>query len=226
MQHDEIWILDFDRCLGNEMLYRAAEAAVDRLSPDAKDRIIAMRAKVEGEGGSFDVVTYLEQDGDDQRDEFLKIFDEITSAQTPETYRNTGATTLLEYLQEQHITHMIMTYGGEVWQKAKLKAAGLDSLPYMVVDSKMKGEKIQSWYQAVDQEFVIPFPDGSTRRASSVCLVDDKAKAFEGLSDHTRGYWLRGETMLKSQKGEVLSSVTPVDSLIDIVRLEKNVTNS
>lgn len=225
MQHDEIWILDFDRCLGNEVLYRDAEAAIERLSTDARDRLIAIRAKVESDGGSFDVISYLEQEDGTLRDEFLKIFDDITSLQGADAYRNTGTTALLEYLESRQIPHMIMTYGGELWQKAKLKAAGLDSQPYIVVDTKIKGEVILSWYQPLDQAFVIPFPDGSTRRSSSVCLVDDKALAFTGLSHPARGYWLRSEKMLKSQKGEVPSSVTPVDSLTDIVRLEKQVTN-
>jgi hypothetical protein len=221
MRRDEIWILDFDRCLGSEVLYEHAEAALEQLSLPAKDRIVAARSGVEGEGGSFDVISYLEQDDASLRDEFLKIFEGIVSANDAQIYRNAGATDLLDYLQTENITHMILTYGGVAWQEAKLKAAALDNLPYIVVDSKMKGDKISSWYQAPDKMFFIPFPDGSIRRSSSLCLVDDKAVAFTGLPEQARGYWLRSEKMLKSQQGEVPPSVVTVDSLHDIVHLER-----
>jgi hypothetical protein len=225
MRREEIWILDFDRCLGSGVLYEHAEAALEQLSPLAKDRIVAMRAKVEGEGGSFDVISYLEQDEASLRDEFLKVFEGIVSANDAQIYRNEGATALLDYLRTENITYMIMTYGGVAWQEAKLKAAELDNLPYIVVDSKIKGDKISSWYQESDKMFFVPFPDGSIRRSSSLCLVDDKTVAFTGLPEQARGYWLRSENMLKSQQGEVPPSVAVVDSLHDIVRLERKVTS-
>lgn len=114
-----------------------------------------------------------------------------------------------------------MTYGGEVWQKAKLNAAGLGSAPHIIVDSKQKGDVISRWYQPNEKVFTVPFPDGSRMVAASICLVDDKAQAFTGMPEQARGYWVQSEELLESQRGEVPASVVPVSSLTDVVEKEK-----
>lgn len=225
MKHAELWVLDFDRCLGSEAIYTAAEEALERLSPDARSRIVNAREQMEREGGSFDLVSYLEENDRNLRDDFLTEFARITSTNNPEMYRNKGATMLLDYLKAKNIPYVIMTYGGAVWQMAKLKAAQLDSVPYMVIDSKFKADTIRSWHQASKDGFIVPV-GSKIIEVSSVCLVDDKAQAFNGLPEQARGYWIKGESeLLKSQQGIISDLVTPVYSLEDILKIENEVTS-
>lgn len=215
----ELWLLDFDRCLGSETLYEAARSAISQLPDEILTLLTATQEQVEQEGGSFDVVRYLESNNPGARDEFLRLFRSITDAKNGELYRNKGATALLEQLRSANVPHMIMTYGGVEWQVAKLQAARLLSTPYIVTDSKRKGETIAEWFDADRALFHVTMPKGQKLDFASVCLVDDKAQAFQGLPDQARGYWLReSDELIVSQRGAIPANVTPINSLEEITQ--------
>lgn len=213
------WVLDFDRCLGGQALYDDAYEALRTLPADTRERIAAIQQKTEAEGGSFDLVSYLEEHEPETTDTFLEAYRRITKVAGPQRYRNDGATELLATLAHRGTPFMILTYGGKKWQEAKLAAAGLDSIPYLVTDRKDKGTIIAGWYDETAAIFAVPSSDGTARRFRQIVLVDDKATAFIGLPEEAKGYWFRPDNspLRKSQDGEIPDNVTAISTLQELV---------
>lgn len=226
MSHtSEYWVLDFDRCLGSEALYTDAYIAAEQLDPSIRNGLYQVQMRVESEGGSFDIVSYLDVLDETLRDEFLDMYERLTHNHETERYRAAGATALIEYLQAAGIPFTIMTYGGELWQEAKLKAARLDVLPHRIIQRKEKAKIIDNWYDTQKRGFAIT---GENVLADSVCLVDDKAVAFRGLHRKARGYYLHHNNSISrlSQQGIVPKRVVDVGSLEDILSWQKHIAAS
>lgn len=217
-----LWVLDFDRCLGDsDALYEALERLLEERGLFSVQELAKIRHEVERSGGSFDPLREL------QRGISHEQFDALVVAYTGETqpdeYLLPGAADLLGRLGEQGEPHMILTYGGEAWQRAKLARAGLAEVPTLIMTHAAKAKEIESWRDddgfSLDTAAIMH----GDRLPVSVCeivLVDDKAKAFAGAGKDVRGYWVKTGELLASQQGTVPSQVVSVSSLIDILTRE------
>lgn len=220
---DRFFVLDFDRCLGNTTaLQSLLEEVVVRLTTITREQMQAAQAATEQSGGSFDTAGYvqekLREQGEPARwDELARHF--VTEGRRRDLLEP-GARELLDMLREQDVPHGIVTYGGRLWQLAKLEATGLADVPYLITDTKEKGRMIAQW-RHVDR-FRIPTelaPD-EPLAARALTLVDDKATSFDELPKEADGIYVlppRGQVQLASQQGEVAANVTAVHGLEEAV---------
>lgn len=222
------WAIDFDRCIGNvDRLYGLLEEVVAEIAPLNVTQLEAARKEVELSGGSFDVLGYL-------RD--IKKIDQATYEQVLRTFLERarsvrqqllepGAEVLFAYLEECNVPYAIVSYGNPLWQRLKIQAVGYGALPIYITDYPEKGKLIAGWHDNFSGRFTIP-PDitgSDVLVVDNVVLVDDKAKAFDGLPLAARGYWVKplfGE-LLRSQQGSVPEWVISVRGLEAIIELEK-----
>lgn len=210
-----LFVLDLDRTMANTKLYDEAEYALESLLGDRYSRLKEVRQTTERSGGSFDFLAYLKEN-DLPIEGFLKIFMTRTQALGTEAFRNKGATELLERLARQSIPLIFMTYGGREWQRAKLAAAGYESFPTLITDTKQKGHLIAAWQQP-DGSFIPDSGAGVTGKFERIVLVDDKAEAFAGLPAKATGYLLvETDKPLPSQQGVLPPHVVRIQSLDNI----------
>lgn len=217
------WAIDFDRCIGSvDTLYGLFEEIIGEKTAVVNIADLEItRQKLEVAGGSFDMLSYIQQA---LRDETLyqDIIQEFLAraAQKHETLLEPGVHELFEFLRRQKIPHGIVSYGHYEWQSLKIAAVGYGTMPYLILDHSKKGEVIAGWQTTAG--FQIPVAlGGANLMSQSVVLVDDKAVSFTGLPDKARGYWVRPETLLSFQEGSVPPSVTIVDTLLTIVTIEE-----
>lgn len=218
---DKYWVLDLDRCLGAETLYTDAYEAAGHVDSWLEQELRHVQARVQAEGGSFDIVNYLGTvDGSIEAD-FLDAYQELTRSRGVERYRAVGATALLQHLHSEgeNGRWMTMTYGGEAWQTAKLEAAGLLDQPHRIIKIKEKAKVINGWYDSETEWFDVLDENIATE---TVCLVDDKAVAFRGLHRSATGYHVYDPANVQpSQQGRVPQRIIKVTSLEQIVEHEK-----
>lgn len=125
-----------------------------------------------------------------------------------------GAAELLRFLQqqarEQAIGYGILTYGQIDWQRAKLAAAGLLTVPTMITDRTDKGALIAAWCQG--KGYQMPAELGG-QMAKQIILVDDKAYSFDGLPSEALGLYCGHDTEAKlSTNVRRISNLTEVES--------------
>lgn len=217
MKEKPFVFLDFDRCLGEtDELYRAFETVINddfHQSVDA-EKLTAEKARVELAGGSFDVVHYLLDTN--QIDETLfgeiehRFIDMVRT--DPKSFVCEGAPELMQYLDDEQNDYGIVTYGGQTWQRAKLRATGFDERPYLITDRKKKGLQIAEWLA----DGRVPKELGA-RALQSALLIDDKAASFEGLPETERGIQVGGFGPTSSHL-----SVERVDTLREVVERLKS----
>lgn len=210
--YESVWILDLDRFLIHPRTYDLFADALVQVGISG-DILSAARSQVEAEGGSFDIMSWLEQEFNSKAEKVAQLFMNMVRQKGVEYIRMEGATQLLEYLKSYNIPFLIMTYGGERYQNMKLDAANLKNTPHSIVDTKRKGNLIAEWRQS-NGCFMVEKLDAAT--AEHIILCDDKADAFIGYPDDQIGYWLR-QTSLKSQYGAVGANIMQVHDLKSIV---------
>ena len=216
--------LDFDRCLADlDQLYGMLVVVVQDLGFMTSHELGEARQAVETNGGSFDVMDYLESKL--TTDQLNKLVDTYLSysIDEPDRFLNPGARQLLDWLDESKLDHGIVTYGGTLWQSLKIKRTGLSDITRYVVDNPDKATLIASWYDAMNSGYKLPTALSLGDRYQSIVLVDDKARAFNGLDDspNARGYWLQGSELLASQQGSVPENVRIIKSLDEVVNYER-----
>ncbi|GAC1370141.1 MAG: hypothetical protein NVSMB39_2690 [Candidatus Saccharimonadales bacterium] len=208
----EALILDFDRTLGD------VDAAMARLFMAAENagvdtgQIRAAQARVEADGGSFDPLTYVKGALDEAAyAEFCEQF--VAANEPPILYED--ASEFLDMLQERDVPHVILTYGANPeWQSLKLRASGYEA-GRMIMPHSDKGQEMVN-LKGADGMYDFGADDGSSYRAETLMLIDDKAKSFASLPDDCSGILLqRGEALL-SQQGEVPAQVRTVNSLREL----------
>ena len=216
------YALDFDRCLGDvEALSAFFNQIVVSMELVASDVFSAARRSVERSGGSFDVVQFLRDEIGDVATQ--QVIERFCRATTNESFLLPGAAELLAFLTKVNLPHGIVTFGGERWQHAKLRRCGLEGVPTVVLDTPQKAKTIRSWYDDSLQCFVLP-ANFAKLRPNEVVLIDDKARAFDGIDEQSRmrGYFVQSNRpLLLSQEGSVPPSVRVVQSLYEIVNYEQ-----
>lgn len=217
---DTFWALDFDRCLGDvDKIFELYSSIVRRYTSITESDMIAARQEIEATGGSFNLLSYVTAQLDSAvllkriTDEFIRI------GQTNQLLHE-GAHELIRSLEtDPAVFFGIITYGSLEWQMLKLQATRLESYPVYIAPYPEKGQTIATWYDG--SRFAIPDELGGGV-AQDFVLVDDKAKAFHGLPEVARGYWVVPGDALPSQIGEVPGHIQRVPSLRGIVD-ERNV---
>lgn len=194
------FVLDFDRTLGNtnalhELFHQVIREVVDN---DAMRQLDSARHAVEDKGGSFDSVGYVQdiliQAG--KSDSWQKIADTFVTRANGDGYLEPGAHQLIDYLDDHGYLYGIVTFGGELWQRLKIQAVGLDAVPNMVTDTQDKGRLLNSWQQS-DGSFVIPGALTLNREdthVASLMLVDDNPINFVGLHDGIEAFCIKNDS--------------------------------
>jgi hypothetical protein len=208
----QIVAIDFDRMLASD------EVSMERLYAVAIDfsintrHIDAAREQTEQDGGSFEPLTIVktELDDDARFEAFLEHYKSLDGY--PLLFPD--AAPFLSRLDEAGVAHKVLTYGvSALWQETKILASGYTG-DFEVMEHSDKGHRIAAWKR--DGKYVFERPDqGIVYLADTICLLDDKAKAFASLPTDCTGFWIkRSEVLLPSQRGEV-----PRDLVQDIYSL-------
>lgn len=104
----------------------------------------------------------------------------------------------LEFLDASpDIEHMILTYGPEQQQEAKLAAAGLSTRAYRITDTPEKAPVIAAWKLETARR-VRPVVSSTSPsldiEALNVVLADDKERAFSGKGSDIGGFVVKRTT--------------------------------
>ncbi len=217
------YVLDFDRCLGRtERLQELLENAVETEDFVSLDMIQYAHTQVKKTGGSFDTAAYVRQVLKDRQLDVNRIWGKIETSfltlASGEDLLELYARELLDELTNRQLPFGILTYGGYEWQTAKLKAAGLYTIPHIITSYKEKGKTIAGW-QRQDGWFLIPREFLNDTVTRTVVLIDDKPVSFQSLPPSTKGICVAPQAPAQ-EIAALPSSVTVVPDLkkaIDII---------
>ena len=224
MSRGTFFAIDFDRCITKgEMFNLLYVEVLDELGVITYVDMIGVKDSIESKGGSFQMLTYLRDNG---------LFDKNVEGQVADAFVKRAeerrhdvvaddADDLFVYLQKERIPHAIISYGDNDWQELKIKAAGFEDIPHQIVSHPRKSDELRSWLEG--DLYRLPRIFGG-ELADEIVLIDDKAVAFDDLPARVRGYWMRAKdgSLLPSQQGAVPDSVQIVYDFKSIIEKEKN----
>lgn len=213
------YILDLDRHLVDTIkLNRLLEDTIAKTTTIPLSVMRKARDEVEASGGSFDTATYIQPilaEIDYPLERLMKDF--IHSARRQDVFE-LGAPELLAMIRSAGLPFGIVTYGGDIWQEAKLQATRLDNVPYVITPHKAKGKLIQSWQQP-NGTFILPreLSHEVSHAMERIFLLDDKASSFDGLPPEAYGLHVlpSDKPALAVQLGTVGPNVTVVSGLFE-----------
>ncbi len=211
------YLLDLDRCLLNtEALHMVFDEIVRSMSIfDVNDIINAKKIVEERSGGSFDTAEYIQTELQrlGREDRWQDIEANFLVASKNYNYLLPGAAELLSTLDSLQYPYGIITFGGQVWQAVKIKAAELDAIPHLITSEKQKGYQVAEWVQAGQVPTVLggtPFDE--------IVMVDDKVASFTGFPRQAaRGYQVRTGKDLQVHPDTLPANVSSVESLYDVI---------
>lgn len=220
MKDDIFFVLDFDRTLcDTSLVTQRFEGFLGSAYPKLAIQLRAAREHIERTGGSFDVMTVLGDVRDISIEGILSRF--VEEEANENAYLLPSAHLLLRTITEAGSRWGIMTYGGEAWQRTKLRLLGFNDTSAIILSKKGKGVQIALWKGVEGYNLPAIFGGGLARR---VVLIDDKAVEFVGLPEESQGYLLRSSTddaLLLSQQGDVAPNVTIVHDLGKVIAHEQ-----
>lgn len=214
------YILDLDRHLVDSIKLEELFVAVAAKATAIPARVIR-RAREDSEknGISFDTVEYIKPILKETGYPIEKIVEDFVATARHHDVFEPGAVELLALMRELNLPFAILTYGGAIWQEAKIRASNLEEIAYLITSVKEKGRLIDSWHQTDTNEFQLPKQLVRSRngRVNTVMLLDDKASSFIGLPQSAVGLHVlpSSKKVLDLQKGEVGSNVTVVTGLYE-----------
>lgn len=219
------YVLDFDRCIGDTARFHTVlEEAIEHVTDIHPADIRKARIETELSGGSFDTAKYVMRVLESTKSSVSwdDICSEMIKRACREDMLEPHARDLLRILNERRACYGILTYGGEAWQRAKITASRLESVPYLITDMHAKGQVLASWQQP-DGTFVIPPGLAGERSliADSLVLIDDKAASFQDIPLGVRGFhvvWSDRE-LLPSQAGKLPPGVITAHGMIGVIEL-------
>ncbi|MDB5167489.1 MAG: hypothetical protein JWN26_634 [Candidatus Saccharibacteria bacterium] len=219
---ETFFAIDFDRCLSDtdkldKIFYELAGDEYPQL--DAVE-LLRARNEIENTGRTFDQIGALQKVfNESELADFLDVF---ISRAIREDVLSLGARDFIKALESHNLPYGLVTFGGIRWQQVKIKASGVDSIPTLITDHTGKGEIIAKWQQT-DGTFLIP-SDLTAKElyVKTVVLLDDKAIAFKGLPQASRGYWVQSTTkpLLPSQTGAIPDNVRIARGLDQVLEFE------
>jgi hypothetical protein len=216
--------LDLDRTLTKERItIEVLEAACQEFGIDTA-AMLKEQMLVEANGRSFFPLEYLSKQLKPSKMD--KLAESYIRHAKSKSLLYEDVLPFLDKLAKNDTLVVIVTYGGNDWQKLKLQASLLHSYNYIITDQKNKGLLISSWRRG--KKYVLPLKDDLIA-ADKVILVDDKTSSFESLPFDCIGYLIRrsSDNLLPSQKGSVPRNVTKIKDLHDILKNleERNLFN-
>jgi phosphoglycolate phosphatase-like HAD superfamily hydrolase len=217
---ETFYIVDFDRTLADSdkllevfMTVSEQHLAIPRSEIEKVDRDVKAR------GDTLDIVHYVRDQlvAKGQDVEWNEVEKQFIHESRGLNMLLPGAAELLEFLESNHHSFGILTYGNPMWQRMKMTAAGFKYVPHIITESKEKGRFIRHWQQP-DQTFAIPEELGGGT-AETIVLIDDKADSFIGFPDaHSKGYWVLDPAHeLPAQQGSVPVNVDRYANLTDLL---------
>ena len=226
MSSKTFFAIDFDRCITKgEMFNLLYVEVLDELGVIAYVDMIKVKDTVEAEGRSFQMLTYLRDNGLFDKNVEQQVANAFVKRSHEKRYNVVAddADELFAYLEKERIPHAIISYGDNDWQELKIKAAGFENVPHQIVSHPRKSDELRSWLN--DGVYHLPRIFGG-ETADEIVLIDDKAVAFDDLPQRVRGYWMRAKdgSLLPSQQGTVPDSVQIVYDFKSIIEKEKNLS--
>lgn len=221
LSKNTFYVLDLDRCLADtDKLFMLLEKIIYQKTAITESTLKAARTETEQTGGSFDVISYLEEYFSlaSQLEKVAELEGQFVEEGKKQDLFEPGARDLLAFLSDSSLPFGILTFGGKIWQRMKLQAMGLDVTPYIITDTKAKGKIIASWKQA-DGVFVIP-PElyKGEKDFNTILLIDDKFLSFEGLPEGAYGI----HVLAKNLQVDSLSNVVQVHGMTEAEALIKS----
>ena len=209
-----LYVLDFDRTLAD------TDAMFERLIAISHETTDQLNHAIEASNDAFDLMRFLGHYHDEGS--IKDIIERFTSTTRREqsAFLLPGAQPLIEFIKSISSDMIILTFGSEIWQTAKLEAAGLGrELDYIITASPEKAKIIEGWREADGFHLDIGH---RTEIYDEVILVDDKATAFSGIGQNVLGYWVQSGEPLPVQAGTVDAlKVSHVDTLHDVIEVER-----
>jgi hypothetical protein len=183
------WVFDFDRCLARPYILRDIyEQVIQGCTGITPAQVMAARRQI----GASNFVTeeYVRQQlnvrlGEGETEAAInRIFLEFhlhasqhLNACEPFLHE------LMGQLEAKHVSFGILTAGHWRWQRAKLAAVGLDSVPHKIIPpAQAKGKLIAGW-KAKDGNYDLPPELAGQRgvRARRLAFIDDNPANFIDL---------------------------------------------
>jgi hypothetical protein len=195
-------VIDFDRTMGNtntimSRLYGVAEA----FGINTKS-IFDKQEALEKQKRSFDPLPYIKEAlGNDKAriEAFKEQF--ISATDPPIMYEDVQP--FLKMLHQNNIQYGVLTYGvSKEWQEWKIAASSYTGRK-LTIDHEDKGAEVGNW-QTTTGVYEINDDEHDAILAATVCIIDDKKKAFKGLPENAVGFWLqRPDATDSSRSGEL-----------------------
>lgn len=113
----------------------------------------------------------------------------------------------------------ILTYGDPEDQYMKLRIAGFQDVPTILLDTPDKSKVIATWKNQ-NQTFTLPAEFGGGQ-VDIVTLEDDKLRAFDGGVEGIVGVWMQNALNDLTQGEAVAANVKPVGSLYESIEYLK-----
>ena len=129
-----------------------------------------------------------------------------------------GARQILAFIESDRSTGGILTFGSLPGQTMKIKAVGLDDVPYLVTQQPYKGRLIAEWHRS-DGGFLLPAVYGAVL-ADELILVDDRELSFDGLPEGALGYWVSEEVPSALDAVPLPDRVRPMKNLEAVMNAE------
>lgn len=190
------YVIDLDRCLADtDKFFTLFEHIIYEKTDITEEILKTAKQKIEQTGGSFDVISYLQEHY--SLDVVVELKEAFVKEGREQDLFEPGARDILQFLTDNSLPFGILTYGGRVWQQTKLRAVGLETIPHIITGVQAKGEIIAGWQQP-DGMFLIPSELGGGN-FESVLLVDDKLLSFEGLPKAASGIRVLTKSMPLSE---------------------------
>ena len=221
---ETFYAIDFDRCLSDtHKLDTVFYEVVDEQENVDGDALRSERKYIEDSGGSFDEVVALQKQIGSSA--LVDFFDTFVERARERDMLSDGARELLDALVANDKLFGIVSYGGEQWQRIKMRASQVEDIPTLITAQKEKGKLFRS-IQQEDKTFLIPaelITTGSPVVAQSLVFMDDKAIAFTDYpTENARGYWVQSPShpLLLSQRGTVPDNVRVAQGLREVISFE------
>jgi hypothetical protein len=225
------YVLDLDRCLINsDKLLAVLLEIIERDAGISPEEINIARRECKEADCVFDIVDYVMGSFDGRGLDGPAKWNSIKRDFINESHHHEmlapHARDLLAALDKRKMRYGIVTYGMDVWQLAKIAAAGLGDIPHAVTHDVVKGHLISSW-QLASGHFLIPRALSGTRGlvAEHVVFVDDKPISFDALPPEVIGICALAPGVMWSseQLSRLPSNVTVVEGIKGVISLlERN----
>jgi len=204
-------VIDFDRTIGNSNAIMSRFYGLAQAFGVNTKHIFEKQKQIESQKRSFDPLPLLREElgnDDNKMKEFKRRF--VESKDPPILYEDVNP--FLGMLDQNNMIYCVLTYGvSKEWQEWKIESSGYSGRS-VTIDHEDKGAEVARW-QTADGTYEITDDEYEIIRASSVCIIDDKKKAFKSLPENSTGYWLQRPDATESSKAGELPDARDIKEI-------------